>query len=481
MKHAIQRLMLTVLVAFVSLTASAYDFEVDGVYYEVISLSDLTCKVVSDDTEYTGDVTVPSTVTHSGRTLSVISIGSAFSCCESLTSVNIGENVTSIDGGAFWYCKSLTSVVIPNSVTSIGDEAFEGCSKLGAVVIPNRVSSIGNRAFYECTDMVKAEIGNSVTTIGEEAFYGCTNMAEVVIGNSVKKIGNRAFYKTYMHSIFIPKSVTYIGDDAFGGSIQTLNFEDGHSTLRLGNSIYNHEISGLFNGRWQTSSKIHLGRNIEFCTFRNRNGGYRSSPFCGLYFSTDITIGDSVTVISDSTFYAACMGGSGGDELTVTLGKSVLKIGDAAFMGLDHLYTIKIPNSVECIGDSVFLGTGLKEITIGNSLKEIGCKAFAHCDSLMTIKVCNPIPPNITDDAGFSNKQYMDATVYVPVGSLAAYQSADVWKNFWNIKEDSSLTGIDKVKISQEKETKIYNLNGQKLIAPPKGLNIINGKKILIK
>lgn len=44
------------------LPISAYDFEVDGIYYEVISFSDLTCKVVSGDNEYEGDVVIPSEV-----------------------------------------------------------------------------------------------------------------------------------------------------------------------------------------------------------------------------------------------------------------------------------------------------------------------------------------------------------------------------------------------------------------------------------
>lgn len=95
---------ITLLLVLVSLSASAYDFEVDGFYYNVVSLSDLTCKVVSDDAEYTGDITIPSTVTYKGRTFTVISIGTAFK-----------RNV------------NITSVVIPNSVTSIGESAFYEC------------------------------------------------------------------------------------------------------------------------------------------------------------------------------------------------------------------------------------------------------------------------------------------------------------------------------------------------------------------
>ena len=52
----------------------------------------------------------------------------AFYNCSSLTSVTIGNSVTSIGYMAFSHCSSLTSVTIGNSVTSIGNYAFENCS-----------------------------------------------------------------------------------------------------------------------------------------------------------------------------------------------------------------------------------------------------------------------------------------------------------------------------------------------------------------
>ena len=59
--------------------------------------------------------------------------GYAFSNCSSLTSITIGNNVTSIGNFAFSYCSSLTSITIPGSVTSIGSSAFSGCSSLTSV------------------------------------------------------------------------------------------------------------------------------------------------------------------------------------------------------------------------------------------------------------------------------------------------------------------------------------------------------------
>jgi hypothetical protein len=95
-----------------------------------------------------------------------------FSECSSLTTVTIGNSVTSIGSGAFQYCSDLTSVTIGNSVTSIGDGAFHSCSGLTSVTIPNSVTSIGRYAFHSCSGLTSVTIPNSVTSIGERAFYG---------------------------------------------------------------------------------------------------------------------------------------------------------------------------------------------------------------------------------------------------------------------------------------------------------------------
>ena len=72
---------------------------------------------------------------------------------EYITQADIGNTVTNIGSSAFSSCNSLTSVTIPNSVTSIGSSAFQICSGLTSVTIPNSVTSIGEYAFYNCTNL----------------------------------------------------------------------------------------------------------------------------------------------------------------------------------------------------------------------------------------------------------------------------------------------------------------------------------------
>ena len=99
MKHKTFSFLLTMLMSMVACVASAHDFEVDGIYYNITSSTDSTVSVTfrgnyysSYSNEYTGSVVIPQTVTYSGKTYSVTSIGeSAFEGCRGLISVTIPQ------------------------------------------------------------------------------------------------------------------------------------------------------------------------------------------------------------------------------------------------------------------------------------------------------------------------------------------------------------------------------------------------------
>ena len=128
--------LLTVLMSMVGAKAFAYDIAVanaDGVtiYYTYtnnkteLAVSNQGSSSSSYSGKYSGAVNIPESVTYSGKTYPVTSIGSyAFYRCSGLTSLTIPNSVTSIGSYAFWICSGLISVTIPNSVTSIGNKAF---------------------------------------------------------------------------------------------------------------------------------------------------------------------------------------------------------------------------------------------------------------------------------------------------------------------------------------------------------------------
>ena len=114
--------------------------------------------------------------------------------CTNLTSITIGNGVTTIGNGAFTHCASLTSVTIPNGATTIGSDAFAECTRLTNVTIPNNVTFIGEYAFRLCTGLTSVTIGNSVTSIGNSAFYSCSSLTSITsLSTTAPTIGNTTF------------------------------------------------------------------------------------------------------------------------------------------------------------------------------------------------------------------------------------------------------------------------------------------------
>ena len=85
-----------------------------------------------------------------------------FSNCINLTSVIIGDSITSIGTYAFISCTGLTNVTIPNSVTSIGNSAFYGCNNLTTITIDSQ-SALNSYSSWKSNSTTTVVIGNSVT------------------------------------------------------------------------------------------------------------------------------------------------------------------------------------------------------------------------------------------------------------------------------------------------------------------------------
>ena len=197
---------------------------------------------------------------------------------------------------------------------------------------------------------------------------------------------------------------------------------------------------------------------------------------------TSITIPNSVTEIGYSAF-AGC------SALTsVNIPNSVTTIEDWAFSGCSSLTSVTIPNSVTTIGSEAFSGcTNLQKVNIGNSIKAIGEYAFDNCTSITQISSEAVVPP--TCESGvFTDINKSKCKLIVPKNSLDAYKQAYQWKDFLLI--EGSTTGITNTVYNKAGLADVYTIDGTKRLskastdeinALPKGVYIVNGKKIIIK
>ena len=214
MQHHYARIIVLALLTIVSITTSAYDFEVGGIYYNYIDGSSGTSvAVTSGDNIYTGDVNIPELVSYKGENYSVTTIGEwAFGFCGNLTSVYIPNSVTSIRNDAFRECSHLTNVFFPCSLTSIGEYAFRGCRSLSFIVIPNSVTSLGYSAFENCSYLTSLIVSNSINVIDYGVFRNCSSLTSITIPNNVNTIVSGALEGcSNLTSVIIPYSVTSIG------------------------------------------------------------------------------------------------------------------------------------------------------------------------------------------------------------------------------------------------------------------------------
>lgn len=352
-------------------------------------------------------------------------IGSeAFYYCTALQNAAISNN-GSIDSKAFYNCKSLITATLGDSIKSLGGYAFSGCKLLKEIIIPNAVKSIGVYCFENCSAMNKAIIGSGVETINKYVFTGCASLPELTI----------------------PKSISSIADYAFSdcAGLKKFVIEDRETTLKLGSNGRNPLFADC------PLDYVYIGGDISYST----SSSYGYSPFYRNTSLREVVITDKETEISANEFYGCT------NLQNFTVGDGVTTFGDWAFSGC----------------------SSLKKLSFGSQLKTIGKEAFSDCVNVTKLISHASTPPTCGSQA-LDDINKWECTLQVPQQSLAAYQAADQWKEFFFIEGFD--TGIDGITVDGKQNTgSIYNLRGgqmqQDKSTLPSGIYIQNGKKFIVK
>ena len=188
--------------------------------------------------------------------------------------------------------------------------------------------------------------------------------------------------------------------------------------------------------------------------------------FQGCSGLTSLNLPAGITEIGDKAFY----GCSGLTSLTLPAG--ITSIGEDAFFGCSGLTSLNLPAGITSIGDCAFGACrGLTSLTLPAGITSIGDEAFSGCSGLTSIYVYAEKVPVIGGYV-FNGVDAKKCTVYVPMGTRDDYRLSE-FGYFENIVEFDA-TGIDKTTTSTDvEEVARYSVNGQRLSAPTKGLNIV--------
>lgn len=260
-----KRFLLLLFLTVTTLTASAYDFEVDGIYYNKTSDSTVEVTGYEKFNNYadSGAVVIPSLVYYGGQQYSVTSIGwYAFSDEPSLTNISIPNSITIIRNYAFMNCTGLTCITIPNSVTEIGFGAFYNCIRLKSITIPKSITSIMDRAFDKCYNVKELIYAEGCTRAMRT---GLPSIERVIIPISVMSIDYCAFYNCQrLKSFTIPSSVTSIRKWAFKycDSLTSFSFSDSEKGCTLEQYALDGFIKSMYVGRRVENLKCNSLENL---------------------------------------------------------------------------------------------------------------------------------------------------------------------------------------------------------------------------
>jgi hypothetical protein len=290
-------------------------------------------------------------------------------------------------------------------------------------------------------------------------FDGCTNLESAELPETIAGLGISSFQDcASLKEITIPAATAVVMYNTFKGckSLKNVIMNDGAEILTL---AYNadvtvdyttNKISYIYSGTPLFEDcpldYVYIGRDILYGVLKNE--GY--SPFYRNTSLRSVRITDQETEISENEFY-----------------------------GCSGLKNVRIGNGVTTIANWAFSGcSNLDYFEFGSSMKTIGTEAFSDCTNVTRIFSHATTPP-VCGSQALDDIIKWNCTLYVPDGSVAVYGEADQWKEF--LFTENLSAGINDIAVDTDTTAPVFSLSGQRLSAPRKGINIIGGKKVMVR
>ena len=371
------KLLSLILAAFSFTGFSAQTFTANGINYKITDAVAKTVEVAPAALNYSGNITIPATVAYNAENYAVTALGKQ-----------------AFENGYF------TSLSLPEGLLTIGERAVAGCSQLPSLSIPASVTAIAPDALLYTANKL-----NSLTVAATNAHYkSVNNVLFTKDGKTLLVYANKA-----VTAYTVPAGVTALADHAFNSSdIVSVVLPDGVQTI--GNRAF---------------ERCYNLSQINFPTTLQSIGEW---AFCYSVLSSAI-LPDNISVIGDWAFYYC-------EKMkNLHLPAQLTEVKQYCFSYCKLVPSVEIPEGVKVIyGDGFSYISELTSVVIPSTMETIYHYAFSDNPKLEKITCKASVPP-VLDPVGYGKgwvfgQRQSQITLYVPQGSKAAYQAAEVWKDF---------------------------------------------------
>ena len=421
----------------------------------------------------------------------------AFSGCTSLTKLTLTSSLQRIGANAFNGCKNLKcELAIPSTVTEIGDGAFKECSNLyGTLTLPANLKKIGSKTFQNCNSFTGTlVIPNSVTEIGQEAFSDCSRFTGLSLPNNLRKIEFGAFARCINLSgpLSIPETVKEIGSYAFynctgftgdfilPSALESIGTDAFANTQDKNRLVFQSLPKGMQNGYHDCKMRRYVNLSDASYVSDDAYASLDSASYVRTMTNTwgSLVLPYDMLLPSDAPYSVFTIEKMTNDEVVLKRCTFILNSGVAYIVrrdGEEKTLNFQTDRATQIcmkmqpadVGNLKFSGTyQAKEVTDGYILAQ---------DRFWNVAKLKAAAPETQAVMVGPFRSWLEGTTANTSPSLS-------------MRIGDSTTGIDNVaplEMLNANDAEYYDLNGKRLDAPMKGVNIVKRgnktMKVIIK
>lgn len=331
--------------------------------------------------------------------------------------------------------------------------------KISSLTVGKDISKVGNNAFYGCKNLSSVELPEGLAVLGTGSFRECTSLENINIPASVTMIGVQAFYASGLKNVSVPAAVTSIGNNAFGwcSALEKIS-------VAADNSSYCSDENGVLFSKDKTELiKFPCANEAENYAVPDSTKTIAPYAFENCYSLDTVTVSANVSAIGEGAFFNSYLSritvnsanthytsdGNGvlfnnektlliqyplnSDATSYVIPEGVTEIASGAFHNSLNLQNVSVPDSMESLGDYVFLFcSGLEFVHIPSSVTQIGEEVIDYTTAYICSDTENCYAKEYAESNGYDFKvctEHESGTKVVASGKCGEYLTWTLYDN----------------------------------------------------